>query len=198
MVEIRIFSFLFLLSLSLSLSLSVSFCSRAREEREKQTTSWKAFTYLIFPLRRFNRRWTLSLEVLFAVENLLVSVRACVRPSCTDSRISPLSPFPSLPFSLSHRCLPFLVSFHFFFFSTFFFLSLFCSSSQPSWLEQYSNLACYTRELLNFTGTGWGRWFCSFELIFQSAGNRCVLRATRKQCPAVLFVVLKKRKCWEN
>lgn len=154
-----------------------TFCSHAHEEgmeREKQTASWKAFTYLIFPLRRFNRRWTLLLEVLFAVENLLVSVRRrwSVRPTfCSDSRISPFR--PSL---LSPSLLPCLfVSFYFFhiFFCPF---SLEAVRQTTATNRALLKLHFYIRELLNFVGTGEARRPCPSKLIFHPFPNGCPSR----------------------
>lgn len=149
-----------------------TFCSYAHEEgmkREKQTASWKAFTYLIFPLRRFNRRWTLLLEVLFAVENLLVSVRRrwSVRPTfCSDSRISPFR--PSL---LSPPLLPCLfVSFYFFHIFLPFFPGSSASNDRHESSTTQTSLLCTW--VIKFYGNRGGQAALPFEINISSVSER--------------------------
>lgn len=156
-------------------------------KREKQTASWKAFTYLIFPLRRFNRRWTLLLEVLFAVENLLVSVRRrwSVRPTfCSDSRISPFR--PSLLFPPLLPCL--FVSFYFFHIFLPFFPGSSASNDRHESSTTQTSLLCTW--VIKFYGNRGGQAALPFEINISSVSEGCPSRnaPTSLNCLAVSFL----------
>lgn len=111
--------------------------------------------YLIFPLRRFNRRVDPFARSFICSRKFARFRRRMERasPFCSDSRISPFHP----PFHLRSLFVsfhPFFILSFFFFFSIFFFPppSPFSSATARTLLKLRSCI----RELLNFTGIGGG------------------------------------------
>lgn len=111
--------------------------------------------YLIFPLRRFNRRVDPFARSFICSGKFARFRRRMERasPFCSDSRISPFHP----PFHLRSLFVsfhPFFILSFFFFFSIFFFPppSPFSSATARTLLKLRSCI----RELLNFTGIGGG------------------------------------------
>lgn len=131
--------------------------------------------YLIFPSAVLIDGWTLSLQVLFAVENLLVSVEGW-----SVRHLSAVTA-ESHPFILPSACVPFLFRFilfslSFFFFSTFFFFPLPLLFRAARWTSATARtllkLHSYIRELLNFAGIGGGMAALPFEINISTVWKR--------------------------
>lgn len=143
-------------------------------KREKQTASWKAFMYLIFPLRRFNRRVDPFARSFICSGKFARFRRRMERasPFCSDSRISPFHP----PFHLRSLFVSFHPFFPFFLFFSIFFFSLpllframrRTSATARTLLKLHSCI----RELLNFTGIGGGMVALPFEINISTVWKR--------------------------
>lgn len=117
--------------------------------------------------------WTLSLEVLFAVENLLVSVEGW-----SVRHLSAVTA-ESHPFILPSTCVPFLFRFilfslSFFFFHIFFSLPLLFRAMRRTSATARTLLKLHSciRELLNFTGIGGGMVALPFEINISTVWKR--------------------------
>lgn len=131
--------------------------------------------YLIFPLRRFNRRVD-PFATSFICSGKFARFRRRMErasPFCSDSRISPFHPpfrLPSL-FVSFHPFFPFfLFFFHIFFFPLplLFRATRWTSATARTLLKLHS----YIRELLNFAGIGGGMAALPFEINISTVWKR--------------------------